>query len=171
MKNFKMFGGKEIEDLGEYLRNYYERNPRIRVYVGTDSLQNGKYTKYVTTICMVHPEHIDEKGMFHYGTGVHVIYRRENLNRIRDIFTRLWHETELSFEVAQLVHESLKDVWKQPLNIEKVPIVHLDFSSQPKYKSHQAHDVSVGYIKGNGFHVETKPNAWCATVASDWLCH
>jgi predicted RNase H-related nuclease YkuK (DUF458 family) len=171
MKNFKLFGGKEIENLGEYLRNYYAKNPKVKFYVGTDSLQNGKFTKYVTTVCMLHPEHIDEKGMFHYSAGVHVVYHRENVKRIRDVFSRLWHETELTFEIAQYVHEALKDVWVGPLHNEKVPIVHLDLSDQPRYKSHQVHDVSMGYVKGQGFEVHCKPDAWCATYASDWLCH
>ena len=172
MKNFKLFGGKQIDDLGEYLRNYYKLNPRVKIFVGTDSLQNGKFTKYVTTVNMLHPEHLDENGNFHYSAGVHIVYRRDNVKRIRDIYSRLWRETELTFEVASYVHDALKDVWTQPLNInEKIPIVHLDFSAQPKFKSHQVHDVSVGYIKGQGFLCDVKPKAWAATYASDWLCH
>ena len=170
MKNFKLFGGKEIENLGEYLRNYIKLNPRVKVYVGTDSIQNGKFTKYVTAIGLLKPEYIGEKGDFHYGEGVHVVFRRDNIKRIRDVYSRLWHETELTFEVASYVHEELKDVWTQPLNNEKVPIVHLDLNVSPKYKSHQVHDVSVGYIRGNGFEVYCKPNSWMASVAADWLC-
>ena len=171
MKNFRMFGGSEIENLGEYLRNYYANNPRVKFYVGTDSLQNGKFTKYVTVVAMLKPEYLDENGKFHFGAGAHLVYKRENVKRIRDVFSRLWKETELTQEVALFVHEALKDVWKGPMNSEKIPIVHLDFSHQPKYKSHQVHDTSVGYIKGQGFEVHTKPDAWCATVAADWLCH
>jgi predicted RNase H-related nuclease YkuK (DUF458 family) len=169
MKNFRKFGGQEIEDLGVYLRDYYAQYPRVKIFVGTDSLQSGKFTKYVTTVCMLHPEYIDN-GKFHYSSGVHVVYRRENVKRIRDVFSRLWKETELTFEVSQYVHESLKEVWKQPLNNEKIPIVHLDFSNQPQFKSHQVHDTSMGYIKGHGFEVYAKPMAWSATYASDWLC-
>lgn len=171
MKNFRKFGGSEIENLGEYLRNYYAKNPTVKFYVGTDSLQNGKFTKYVTTVCMLHPEHLDEKGVFHYGAGVHIVYKRDNVKRIRDVFSRLWKETEMTYEVAQYVHESLIDVWKGPLNNEKVPIVHLDFNPDPKWKSHQVHDSSVGYLRGQGFEVYTKDLAWAATYASDWLCH
>jgi len=171
MKNFKLFGGKEIENLGEYLRNYIKLNPRVKVYVGTDSIQNGKFTKYVTAIGLLKPEYIGEKGDFHYGEGVHIVFRRDNIKRIRDVYTRLWHETELTFEVASYVHEELKDVWKQPLNNEKVPIVHLDLNPDPKWKSHQVHDSSVGYLRGYGFDVHTKNSAWAATCAADFLCH
>jgi len=172
MKNFKLFGGKEIDDLGVYLRDYYKLHPRVKIYVGTDSIQNGKYTKYVTAIGMLHPEYIGDYGDFHHSAGVHVIYNRENIKRIRDIFSRLWRETELALEVSTYVHDALKDVWTQPLNNnEKIPIVHLDFSHQPRFKSHQVFDASVGYIKGQGFEVKTKPEAFMATCGADHLCH
>lgn len=29
MKNFKLFGGKEIDNLGVYLRDYINVNPRV----------------------------------------------------------------------------------------------------------------------------------------------
>lgn len=171
MKNFRLFGGIAIDDLGEYLRNYYAQNPRVIFYVGTDSLQNGKFTKYVTTVAMLHPEHLDEKGGFHYGAGVHLVYRRDNVKRIRDVFSRLWRETELTFEVSNYVHDALKDVWTGPLHNEKVPIVHLDLNPDPKWKSHQVHDASVGYLKGSGFEVYSKPLSWASTYCADWLCH
>lgn len=171
MKNFKLFGGKEIENLGEYLRAYVELNPRTKVYIGTDSIQNGKFTKYVTAIGLLQPEYTGKMGDFHYGAGVHVIFRRDNIKRIREVYSRLWHETELTLEVATYVHDSLKDMWTQPLNNERIPIVHLDLNSSPKFKSHQVHDISVGYLKGSGFEVHVKPEAFMATVSADHLCH
>jgi predicted RNase H-related nuclease YkuK (DUF458 family) len=170
VKKFKLFGGVEVEDLGLYLRDYYKRYPRIKIYVGTDSMQGGRYTKYVTSIGLLHPEYKDENGQYHGGGGVHVIFRRDNVPRIREIFPRLWKETEFSLETAELVHEALKDMWTKPLNNKKVPIIHLDFSAQPRYKSNQAHDASIGYIKGYGFEVHCKPDSWCASYLSDWLC-
>jgi predicted RNase H-related nuclease YkuK (DUF458 family) len=170
MKDFKLLNGKEIDNLGDYIRNYYNQNPKIKIYVGTDSIQNGKFTKYVTTVAMLHPEHIDENGKFHFGSGVHLVYRRQNIKKIKDVYTRLFHETELSIELANYVHDSLKNIWKSPTNNKKIPIVHLDFNAEPNFKSYQVYDVSMGYISGLGFEVFSKPSAWCASVASDWLC-
>jgi predicted RNase H-related nuclease YkuK (DUF458 family) len=169
MKDFKLVGGVEIENLGEYLRNYYKKNPKVKFYVGTDSVQNGKFTKYVTTVCMRHPEYVDN-GRVHYGAGVHLVFKRNNVNRIREVASRLWRETELTLEVALYVDDALKSVWKQPLNNERVPIIHLDFNDSPKFKSHQVTDASVGWLTGEGFEVYTKPIAWAASTASDWLC-
>lgn len=169
MKDFKLVGGVEIENLGEYLRNYYAENPKVKFYVGTDSLQNGKFTKYVTTVCMRHGEYVD-KGRFHYGAGVHLVFKRDNVKRIRDVFSRLWRETELTLEVALYVHGELKDVWGQPLHNERVPILHLDFNDSPKFKSHQVYDTSMGYLRGQGFEVYGKPAAWASSYAADWLC-
>jgi predicted RNase H-related nuclease YkuK (DUF458 family) len=99
MKDFKLFGGQELEDLGEYLREYYDLYPDIEVFVGTDSAQHGKVTKYATAISLLHP-----------GKGVHVVFRRKIIRRERDMFTRLWNEVEYTREVADYVHDSLKDV-------------------------------------------------------------
>ena len=83
MKDFKLFGGQEIEDLGVYLREYYDLHPDIQIYIGTDSAQHGKVTKYATAISRLRP-----------GKGVHVVYKKIIIRRERDMFTRLWNETE-----------------------------------------------------------------------------
>jgi uncharacterized protein len=157
MENFKLFGGQELKDLGKYLKDYYALHPDIQIFVGTDSAQHGKFTKYATAVAMVHP-----------GKGVHVVFQRFNIRRERDMFTRLWNEVEYTREIADYVHESLKDVYVHDENT-KIPIVHLDFNKSPKHKSNMVHDVSIGYLKGYGYKVETKPEAWCSTFCADML--
>jgi predicted RNase H-related nuclease YkuK (DUF458 family) len=157
MKNFKLFGGQEIENLGEYLRDYYKKYPDIQVFVGTDSAQHGKVTKYATAISLLHP-----------GKGVHVVFSRVSIRRERDMFTRLWNEVEYTREVADYVHETLSDIFIHNEN-EKIPIIHLDFNKQSRHKSNIVHDLSVGYLKGFGYKVFSKPDAWCATFVSDFL--
>jgi len=157
MKDFKLFGGQELENLGEYILDYYAKYPDIKFYVGTDSAQHGKVTKYATALAMLHP-----------GKGVHVVFRRANIRRERDMFTRLWNEVEYTREVAEYVHETLKDVYEHKEG-EKIPTIHLDFNKSPKHKSNIVHDLSVGYMKGFGFQVESKDSAWAATFAADML--
>jgi predicted RNase H-related nuclease YkuK (DUF458 family) len=155
MKNFKLFGGQELENLGEYILEYYAKYPDIKFYVGTDSAQYGKVTKYATALAMLHP-----------GKGVHVVFKRTSVRRERDMFTRLWNEVEFTREVADYVHEILKDVYKHK-DGEKIPTIHLDFNKSPKHKSNIVHDLSVGYIKSFGYKVETKSSSWCATFCAD----
>jgi len=171
MEKFKLVGGEKIDNLGEYLRNYYIKYPRVKFYVGTDSIQNGKFTKYVTSVAMLHPELLDENGhLIDHSHGVHLVFNKNNVPRIKDVFSRLWKETELTLEVAKYVDEELRDVWEEPLNNKRIPIIHLDFSTDTKYKSNQVTDLSVGWLKGEGFEVYCKPSAWVASSGSDWLC-
>jgi predicted RNase H-related nuclease YkuK (DUF458 family) len=156
MENFKLFGGQEIKDLSEYLKNYYISNPNIQIFVGTDSAQHGKFTRYATAIAMVNP-----------GKGAHVIFQRFNIKRERDLFTRLWNEVEYTREVADYVHESLKDIYIH--KNEKIPIIHLDFNKSPKHKSNKVHDAAMGYLKGYGYIVDSKSDSWAASFVADML--
>lgn len=157
MKEFRLIGGEEINDLSEYIREYYAQYPDIQIYVGTDSAQHGKITKYATVISFLHP-----------GKGVHVIYRRHNIRRERDMFTRLWNEVEYTREVGEYVHEVLADVYENKKN-KKIPILHLDFNKSPKYKSHVVHDLSMGYLKGFGFETHSKSDSWASSFCADML--
>ena len=157
MKDFKLFGGQELNDLGEYVREYYAKYPDIKIFVGTDSAQHGKVTKYATVVAMLHP-----------GKGVHCVYNRHNIKRERDMFTRLWNEVEYTREVAEYVHKEMESVYEHDEN-EKIPVVHLDFNKSPKHKSNIVHDLGVGYMKGFGYQVFTKSSSWAATYAADML--
>lgn len=157
MKDFKFFGGKELGDLGEYLRNYYVTYPEIKIYIGTDSAQHGKVTKYATAVSLLRP-----------GKGVHVVYRKIVSPRDRDLFTRLWKETEYTREVADYVHDEMANVYEHK-DSEKIPILHLDFNKSPKYKSNMVHDLSMGYLKGLGYNVYSKSESWTASVVADLI--
>jgi len=157
MKDFKLFGGQELKDLGEYLREYYALYPDIQIFIGTDSAQHGKVTKYATAISLLHP-----------GKGVHVIFNRHNIKRERDMFTRLWNEVEYTREVADYVHDIMVDIYPHKEDT-KIPVLHLDFNKQPRHKSNVVHDLSVGYLKGFGYEVFTKNDSWCASVCADLL--
>lgn len=157
MENFRLFGGQELENLGEYLREYYAMYPDIKIYVGTDSAQHGKFTKYATVISLLRP-----------GKGVHVVYKRHNIRRERDMFTRLWNEVELTREVADYVHETLAEVYEHKEN-ERIPIIHLDFNKSPKHKSNIVHDLSMGYLTSFGYKAFSKPSSWCASYCADML--
>jgi predicted RNase H-related nuclease YkuK (DUF458 family) len=157
MEGFKLFNGDSIENLADYLKEYYAQYPDLEVFVGTDSAQHGKVTKYATAISLLRP-----------GKGVHVIYRKISINRERDMFTRLWNEVEHTREVGEYVNDVFQEFYDH--NIDgKIPTLHLDFNKQPKYKSYVVHDLSVGYLTAFGFKVKTKPESWCATFCADNL--
>ena len=97
MEYFKQFGGNIIEDLGEYCRNYIRKYPDIVIFVGCDSKQMRKRSLFATAICFYHPNN-----------GAHIIFRRDRITKIRDMFSRLWQEAEFSREVSEYLEVELK---------------------------------------------------------------
>lgn len=153
VNEFKFFNGRHLDNAGDYIKKYIDRNPSVKIFVGTDSKQYKGYTKYVTAIGLLKPR-----------KGVHVIYKRNNTKKIKDIFSRLWNEVEYSRQVADYIEENVNN------NGKKIVTVHLDINLDEKAKSNIVHDSAVGYLKGLGYEVETKPNSWAASKAADMLC-
>jgi len=154
---FKLFSGEKIDDVGQYLRDYYKKYPDIEVYVGCDSNNHGRITKYATVIALLRPT-----------KGVHVIYNKFSIKRQRDLFLRLWKETECALEASTIVQESLEDVYLT--DDKSIPTIHLDYNKQAKFKSHIVHDAAIGYLIANGFtKVQTKSDAWASSFCADML--
>jgi predicted RNase H-related nuclease YkuK (DUF458 family) len=101
MENFKLFGGNILEDLGQYARDYInssgDDHSQIIVYVGTDSKQLRHSTLYATAIAF-----------YHIGGGAHIVFRRVNIPKVRDMFTRLYNEVEMTMEVSEYLHKELE---------------------------------------------------------------
>jgi len=151
MINFKFFNGNIISDYKTYVNDYIKMYPETTIIVGTDSEQYRNNTTYVTVIGLLRPR-----------KGVHIIYTKERVKKIKDIFTRLWNEIEYSRTIADDLSKSL---------IKTDPItVHIDINNNKKEKSNMVHDSAMGYLKSLGYNVESKPNSWAASKAADMLC-
>lgn len=84
---FKKLTSNQTFELVDYVKEYVEANREydMKMYLGCDSQTKGIVTTYATTL------------VFHVATsGCHVIYKKEVVPVVRDIWTRLWKETELS---------------------------------------------------------------------------
>ena len=158
MKGFKLYGGKKIDNLKEYVEIYLKANPTAVPYIGTDS----KDFTFVTTICFRHP-----------GDGVHIIYRKEKTSRRIDIFSKMMKETDMTMEVVQYLEYELMDLkLERGLGVDdRLFKIHCDVNPNEDAKSNVAHSSVVGMFKGLGYNVDTKPNAWAATCAADFLSH
>lgn len=147
---FRKVNGPKIHDVKKYVTDYIKKYPDVLIYIGTDSKRKKKSVLYISTICFRHPNN-----------GVHVIYRQRKYNsaEYRDIFKKLWHEVELSVELlGELCF----------LDRSKIT-VDLDFSVIEKYKSNAVNDGARGWLTGLGVNVRSKPNAWAASYAADYL--
>ncbi len=116
------------------------------VHIGTDSLQSGRSTRFVTVVVILTPR-----------KGGRVAYRRELVPRITSLRERL-----------------LKEVWKSvDLGLQFSPIVkgdltvHIDANPVVAHKSSQYVQELVGLVVGQGFKALIKPESWAASHAAD----
>ena len=82
---FKRFGGEYIPDIVEYLKEYLEKDPNTTITVGCDSIQKRKRTIYACTLMLYNTD---------IKNGAHVVFFRENIEKIRDNFERLHKEAQ-----------------------------------------------------------------------------
>jgi hypothetical protein len=116
------------------------------VHVGTDSLQTGRLTQFVTVVVVLTPR-----------KGGRVAYRREVVPRIASLRERL-----------------LKEVWKSvDLGLQFSPIVkgeltvHIDANPVVAHQSSAYVQELVGLVVGQGFKALIKPESWAASHAAD----
>lgn len=101
---FKRFGGEFIEDITEYLCEYINDEPAITIAIGNDSKQRRRRTTYSNTIMFYN--HDMKK-------GAHVVFFRESVPKIYDIFTRLHKEAEYMNEIGNYLHNELEGIYER----------------------------------------------------------
>ena len=148
---FKRMYSKEPVDLGSYLKQVFEDDPRARFHVGCDSQNYSNVTVYVTTVVVRYP-----------GSGARVVYQKEKKDKITDMWSRLWRELEKSVEVALYIENECG---------LKVHQLDLDYNEDPSYPSNKVLKAAGGYVSSLGFPVKAKPGMLMATWAANVLCH
>lgn len=121
----------------------------IKFYVGTDSQRKKYDVVYVTAIVLYRKKS---------GGSVYILKEREKLT---DMHTRLWNETEKAIKVATELNTFLVD-----FNL-RVDEVHADLNPDKKYKSNSLVQSCLGYICGMGFEGKVKPQAWAASKVAN----
>ena len=145
---FKDINGNIIDHI-DHTREILKKNPFVEVHVGTDSQSLAKKTQYITVIA------------YRYGNrGVHYILKKSGVPKIKDLWTRLWKETELSIDIAENI--------KKSLNI--TPEIDLDYNENENFKSNKLVNASKGLANSLGYKVNIKPHIQIATRAADYHC-
>ncbi len=152
MKNMfaKMSDGSKVA-LDEYVQSVLTTNPEVEVYVGCDSQNYPQTTVYVSTVLFRYPNR-----------GANVLYVKEKVNKITDMWTRLWEETERSIVVARFLQEECS------VNVKQID---MDYNSDQSFASNKLVHAAVGYAESMGFEARTKPDLLMATWAANVLCH
>ena len=144
-------GGRRAFDVCDYVREMMSSGALCSLHVGCDSQNYRCHTVYVTTVVFRYPQ-----------AGAHVIYRKEKVPRISDMWTKLWGETERSVALAHMLREEAE------VEVEQID---LDFNTDPAYPSNKLLSASAGYIQSLGFQSGAKPDLLMAAWAADALCH
>ena len=149
MKYFKILETGERVELVNYVIKKLAENKHTKVYIGTDSQSYGGYTHYVT--CVV---------LRYNSRGGHVLFNRIKVPRIRDHWTRLWKECELSIEAAN---------WLDDNSPIKVEFVELDYNTVKITESSKLVSATKGWIESLGYKCRLKPDELIACKAADFI--
>lgn len=137
----------KIDDLTAFVRTASEGGDRT-VHIGTDSLQRGRLTQFVTVLAILTP-----------GKGGRAAYRREVRPRIESLRERLlrevWLSVSLGLELSRVV----------PAGIEMQ--IHIDANPVLKHRSSRYVQELVGMVVSQGFRAVIKPESWAATHTAD----
>ncbi|HXK09722.1 MAG TPA: ribonuclease H-like YkuK family protein [Vicinamibacteria bacterium] len=116
------------------------------VHLGTDSIQLGRHTRFVTVVAILTP-----------GRGGRAIWRREVRPPIASLRERLLREVWLSVELGL----SLSPVVPGPLS------VHIDANAVETHRSSVYVQELVGLVVSQGYRAVIKPESWAASRAAD----
>jgi predicted RNase H-related nuclease YkuK (DUF458 family) len=135
---WRTLNGEHIDDIVQWT----DTQVGEVVHVGTDSLQTGRFTQFVTVVVILNPPH-----------GGRVAYVREVVDRITSLRERLNKEVWMSVELS--------------LQFARRPVVHIDANPKERFMSSKYIQELVGMVVGQGFEYLAKPDAWAATHAAD----
>lgn len=146
---FKKLTDPKPFELADYVKAFLElhKHDTVRIYLGCDS-HNRYKTTYATTIVF----NINS-------TGCHVIYKKESVPLIPDMWTRLWGETERSVETALYLR-------KHGIEIDTID---LDYNNNPEHKSNKLVSAARGYVESLQFKARIKPDLLPAVYAADHI--
>jgi predicted RNase H-related nuclease YkuK (DUF458 family) len=141
----------ELVNIVEHTLEQIQQNPNVKIYIGTDSQDEGPCSEYATCI------------VYRYGrNGAHFIYSRESVPRIWDMFTRLYTEGTRTIEVAELIRAEILSI-----NFEALEF---DYADVKKTLSTRVVSALRGWVKGMGLNASFKGGEKIATKSADHVC-
>lgn len=147
----------QIIDLAKYVKEYINQYPgEYELFIGTDSQRMRKKNTvlFAMVICI-----------YRKGKGAHIIYSKHKRTdkMLKDKLMRLRTEVGYSIEIANYLMSH--DVLINP----DIMTIHIDISPSKKNASNAIYQEAIGWVRGMGYLVETKPNAPSSSYAADWI--
>ena len=148
MRLFKNIKGERIDPIAHTLK-ILKDYPNVQIHIGSDSQNVGKKTRYATVIA------------YRYGSrGVHYILSKKNEALLKDMWSRLWKEAEMSIDVAEWLTNQIS------VRVE----IDMDYNSDENFKSSKLISATKGWANSLGYKVNVKLNNQIATKAADYHC-
>ena len=148
MRLFKNIKGERIDPIAHTLK-ILKDYPNVQIHIGSDSQNVGKKTRYATVIA------------YRYGSrGEHYILSKKNEALLKDMWSRLWKEAEMSIDVAEWLTNQIS------VRVE----IDMDYNSDENFKSSKLISATKGWANSLGYKVNVKPNNQIATKAADYHC-
>jgi len=126
-----------------------QKNNKLKVYIGTDSIVKNTVTEYATVIVFLR----EKNGGFMF------IHNESNPQKMH-IKERMLQEVALSIDIAY----QLCDLFIE-YDIEME--VHADINTNVQFKSNEALKDAMGYIMGMGFSFKAKPDSFASSCCAD----
>jgi uncharacterized protein len=146
MTVWKTVSGKPVAEIAQYVREACADGRTV--HIGTDSLQCGRETQFVTVVAVL-TEH----------SGGRAAYSRLVVPRMSSLRERLLKEVWLSVALGlELTHVIKGDL-----------TIHVDANPSERHMSNKYVQELVGLAVGQGFKAVIKPDSWAATHAADHI--
>ena len=152
---FQSLSGKKLKvgEVAEELFEFMKEAPdyHYNIVIGTDSeCLNENYDEFVTAV-VIH----------RVGRGGRYFWRKVFLKKNKTLRERIYEEVNLSIEVAQKLINYLKEAKDFNFSFE----IHIDVGTTGPTRA-MIQEV-IGMVKGFGFEVKTKPEAYGASNVAD----
>ena len=148
-KYFKKESGERV-NLIEHCKEILGTYPNAEILIGCDSQNTKIWSRYAVAV------------VFRYGhSGAHYIYTIVKVPKIKDLFTRLLKECELSLEIANHITENTS---------YRVGAIELDYNNFKITKSTPLIAATKGWCESQGYRVVLKSGEIIASKAADKQC-
>lgn len=140
----------EIVDVVKHTIEQIQGKEKLEIYVGTDSQNKSSKSLYATVI------------VYRYGIrGCHFISKSVSVPAIKDLFTRLFKEAELTVAAADMISAEV------PI---KFTALEFDYNGRITTKSSMCIQAAKGWASSLGYVVRVKPDPMIASKAADKVC-
>lgn len=137
-------------DVKAFLTRVKSAHPNALIHVGCDSHNYRTKTVFVTAVVVRFP-----------ANGAQVLYFKESVPKINDMWTRLWSELERSVKTAEFIRTDCNIQVKQ---------IELDYNESADFASNKVLKAAGGYVSSLGFTAKAKNDILPAVWAANILC-